>query len=46
MLYFTSDLHLGHASAFEFQKRPFASLEEMNDQLIQNINDTVGIKDE
>ncbi len=46
MLYFTSDLHLGHVSAIEFSKRPFTNIKEMNDLLIQNINDTVGVKDE
>ena len=46
MLYFTSDLHLGHASAIEFGHRPFRDVEEMNDVLIQNINETVGVKDE
>ena len=46
MIYFTSDLHLGHASAIEFMGRPFSSVEEMNQILIQNINDTVSAKDE
>jgi len=46
MIYFTSDLHLGHANAIEYTNRPFANVEEMNRQLIQNINDTVGVKDE
>ena len=46
MIYFTSDLHLDHAKAIEFGHRPFRDLEEMNSALIQNINDTVGVKDE
>ena len=46
MIYFTSDLHLGHKSAIEFSHRPFADVDEMNTALIANINDTVGIKDE
>lgn len=46
MLYFTSDLHLGHANVLELAKRPFASIEEMNRILIQNINDTVSADDE
>ncbi len=46
MLYFTSDLHLGHENAIEFKHRPFANLEEMNQTLIQNINDTVSAADE
>ena len=46
MIYFTSDLHLGHANAIKFTNRPFADVEEMNDALIRNINETVGAKDE
>ena len=46
MLYFTSDLHLGHANSIEFKNRPFSNIEEMNQALIQNINDTVGADDE
>lgn len=45
MIYFTSDLHLGHANAIEFTKRPFADVDEMNTILLQNINDVVGLKD-
>lgn len=46
MIYFTSDLHLGHAGALEFGTRDFADIEEMNRTLIDNINETVGEKDE
>ncbi len=46
MIYFTSDLHLGHANAIEFKQRPFSDVEEMNRSLIQNINDTVSAEDE
>ena len=46
MVYFTSDLHLGHTNAIEFTNRPFSSVGEMNRVLIQNINDMVGIDDE
>ena len=46
MLYFTSDLHLGHANMIKFTNRPFADVEEMNRALIRNINDTVGPDDE
>lgn len=45
MLYFTSDLHLGHEKAILYQNRPFADAEEMNQALIQNINELVGTKD-
>ena len=46
MIYFTSDLHLGHANAIEFKCRPFSCVEEMNQVLIHNINDTVSVEDE
>lgn len=39
--YFTSDLHLGHANIIRFQNRPFDSVEEMNDRIIQNYNSIV-----
>lgn len=46
MLFFTSDLHLDHASAIEFKNRPFLDVEEMNRALIDNINKTVLPNDE
>lgn len=46
MIYFTSDLHLGHDNAVEFKNRMFSSVEEMNQTLIQNINGTVSPEDE
>ena len=39
--YFTSDLHLGHKSILHLQNRPFADIEEMNDAIIHNINDSL-----
>ncbi len=41
MIYFTSDLHLGHEKTIEFSNRPFESVNEMNDKLIESINDVV-----
>lgn len=46
MIFFTSDLHLGHENAIEFTNRPFANVDEMNTVLLRNINDVVGLKDE
>lgn len=46
MIYFTSDLHLGHANSIEFTDRPFASVDEMNETLVRNINMVVDKKDE
>ena len=38
MIYFTSDLHLGHCEIIEIQNRPFENIQEMNQVLIQNYN--------
>lgn len=38
MIYFTSDLHLGHRAIIHMQNRPFANVDEMNRTLIRNIN--------
>ena len=38
MIYFTSDLHLGHRAAINMCDRPFADVDEMNRVLIENIN--------
>jgi len=46
MLWFTSNLHLGHTNAIEFKRRPFADIEEMNRVLIENINAVVKRDDE
>jgi calcineurin-like phosphoesterase family protein len=46
MLFFTSDLHLGHANVIRFANRPFSCVEEMNDRLIGNINQTVRDNDD
>lgn len=41
-VYFTSDTHFGHARIIELCNRPFSSVEEMNNTLIENWNKTVG----
>ncbi len=41
MIYFTSDLHLGHKGIIEMQNRPFASTQEMNRILLANFNSVV-----
>ncbi len=46
-VWFTSDTHFGHKNILEYEKeaRPFQSVEEMNEALISNWNDTVRPKD-
>lgn len=36
MHYFTSDLHLGHENAIHFDNRPFSSVADMDNQIIEN----------
>lgn len=38
MVYFTADLHLGHANILKHTGRPFDTIEEMNHTLISNWN--------
>jgi calcineurin-like phosphoesterase family protein len=45
-LFFTSDTHFGHHFALTKRKRPFATLEEMDEFLIARWNETVGVEDE
>lgn len=43
--YYISDLHLGHSNALCFDSRPFSTLEEQDEQIIQNINSVVTPQD-
>lgn len=45
-VYFTSDHHFGHAGARSFYRRPFASVAEMDRQMIDRWNATVEPADE
>lgn len=41
MIYYTSDLHIGHANALRFDNRPFADLDEEERAIIANWNSRV-----
>ena len=45
MIYFTSDLHLGHRGIITMQNRPFTTVEEMNRTLLANCNAFVSKND-
>ena len=46
MNYFISDLHFGHRNCLAFDNRPFNSIEEHDEAIINNWNNTVGIDDD
>jgi calcineurin-like phosphoesterase family protein len=45
MIWFTSDLHLGHANIIELCHRPFKDIDDMNAKLIANWNSRVKPED-
>ena len=45
MIYFTSDSHFWHARIIEYTKRPFANVEEMNEEMIKRWNNVVARED-
>lgn len=44
-IWFTSDHHFGHKNIIEFSRRPFASVEEMNAELVRRWNEKVSEDD-
>ncbi|MDP9073400.1 MAG: metallophosphoesterase family protein [Actinomycetota bacterium] len=45
-VWFTSDLHLGHANIIGYSSRPFPDVESMNRALVDRWNDAVGPSDD
>ena len=45
MYWFTSDEHYGHANVIGFNKRPFKTVEDMDENLIANFNSVVNKDD-
>lgn len=41
-VFFTGDLHFGHENVIAFDNRPFASVDEMDAELIRRWNNKVG----
>lgn len=44
-IFFTADTHFNHEKILQFSQRPFASVREMNEILIENWNKVVGKED-
>lgn len=45
-IYFTSDTHFGHKKVLDFTGRPWETIDEMNQALVDNINARVGADDD
>ena len=46
MKYYISDLHIGHSKVINFDSRPFFTLDEMHETIINNWNNTVNKNDD
>ena len=41
-IFFTADTHFGHENVIQFDKRPFSSASEMDEEMIKRWNNKVG----
>ena len=46
MIYYTSDLHIGHKNSIQFDNRPFADVDEMEREIISRWNKKVNDEDD
>lgn len=44
-IFFTGDYHIDHAKILEYCKRPFKSIKEMNETILENFNETIDRND-
>jgi calcineurin-like phosphoesterase family protein len=44
-IFFTSDCHFNHLNVIQYDKRPFSTIEKMNDAIIKNHNEMVNDDD-
>lgn len=45
-IFFVSDVHFGHRNIIQYCNRPYTSVDEMDDALVSNWNETVNSDDE
>ena len=46
MNYYIADLHFSHRNIIQFDKRPYQTIEQMNNDLIKRWNDVVTDRDD